>query len=87
MAKKRKTRQEKVISDLHRQLAVQATPQIATPIHPYSLRQVGQPVHASTSPKPETHAYVLSDLRKTLLLTAIAIASQFVLYVVLTRLH
>lgn len=96
MAKKRKTRQEKVIADLRRKLQV-AKPvetQVATSVvSTYSLPQTKSvPKVSSMNYEPtlpagrqgtQNYAYVLSDLKKTALLTAIAIAAQGVLYFLL----
>lgn len=104
MAKKRKTRQEKIIADLRRQLQTQEPlqPSAATTVaSTYSLPQakpIVQPSsHTLTSNlKPNTlvrqqadassaYTYVISDLKKTLLFTTIAIAAQIGLYIILTR--
>lgn len=98
MAKKRKTRQEKIISDLRRKLETQALYEnnsetkssATTPVAPtnlYSLPEL-KPSSVYTmnhEPRTQSYTYVLSDLRKTGILTIIAIASQLVLYLVLSR--
>ena len=108
MAKKRKTRQEKIIADLRRKLEAQTlyengarpkplatTP--ATPSTTYSLPDLKpSPKIYSVNKEPRTqnlarqgassaYSYVLSDLKKTAVLTTIAIAAQVVLYFGLMR--
>ena len=92
MAKKRKTRQEKMIADLRRQLATQ-TPETTSPrVHPnntYSLSfnkdALQKTPVAGSSTKTINYTYILSDLRKTALLSILAVAVQVVLYLVLVR--
>lgn len=87
MAKKRKTRQEKMLADLRRKLQVTKTPRSVVTTSPtYSL------LATQTTPKPAlfnyqlritNYAYVLSDLKKTAFLTTIALGAQIVLYFVM----
>ncbi len=103
MAKKRKTKQAKVIADLRRKLQAQVVPQ-AIPNEGYSLTTVkpiltlpiknpsasfdyaqDKSLRASYALKTINYSYVLSDLRKTVLLTIVALAAQAILYFVLVK--
>ena len=83
MAKKRKTRQEKIIADLRRQLNTQETQAkektVSTGL--YSLPQT-KSFQQVTNKKPiaNNYTYVISDLRKTVLFTIIALAAQIAIY-------
>ena len=93
MAKKRKTKQEKVIADLRRQLVqptASSSPEALRPSYTLSStafsHKHSSPVNQKLHNKPVTnYSYVASDLRKTALLTFLALAVQFVLYFVMTR--
>ena len=96
MPKKRKTKQEKVIADLRRKLVSQepataeSTPSFAPTYTFAQTKSIAQTssysVNSKTSNlKPTAYSYILSDLRKTVLLTTIAIAAQILLYFVLAR--
>lgn len=90
MAKSRKTKQEKIISELRNKLAtVAATPASSlTPNSLYSFTQTkatSKVLSKTSNLKPLTSSYVLSDLRKTFILSTIAILGQIVLYFVITR--
>ncbi len=87
MAKKRKTKQAKVIADLRRKLQIQVVPQV-TRDEGYSLTAI-KPVLTLPTKNYElrtiNYSYVLSDLRKTALLTIVAVAAQAILYFVLVK--
>lgn len=91
MAKKRKTKQAKVIADLRRKLQAQVVP-TATPNEGYSLTVINKPILTPPTGlaknyelRTTNYSYVLSDLRKTALLTIFAIAAQAILYFVLVK--
>ena len=86
MAKKRKTKQEKKIADLRRQLVSSGISSPAPLSSTYSLPAV-RTVSSQVSNKSEVkgYDYIVSDLRKTAILTAIAITVQIILHFVLTR--
>lgn len=89
MAKKHKTRQEKIIADLRRKLQVQQVPP-AKLNEGYSLTKSKPILTLPTTTKNYTlkttnYSYVLSDLKKTALLTIIALAAQAILYFVLVK--
>lgn len=87
MAKKRKTKQDKVIADLRRKLQAQVVLP-ASQDKGYSLTAV-KPILTLPTKSYElrtmNYSYVLSDLKKTGLLTMLAIAAQAILYFVLVK--
>ena len=96
MAKKRKTKQEKIIADLRRKIEMQSPPTTspAAISNTYSIPSVkiSSPVanlrpdfrpRGSQQASNSSYAYVISDLKKTVILTIIAIAAQIGLYFVL----
>lgn len=88
MAKKRKTKQEKRIADLRRQLSTQLAQAPSVQSNAYSLPTLRAKTLVSTSNVPHAksnYAYVLSDLKKTALLTVIALAVEIILHVTLIK--
>lgn len=91
MAKRRKTRQEKLIADLRRKLQSQASPvddvaSVHSSMYTLTQAKVEIPFPPTTyNLKPNTYTYVFSDLRKTAVLTTVAIIAQVILYFVLMR--
>lgn len=86
MAKPRKTRQEKIITELRRKLAVNQDLSIDRNAAPKSyeekVRISFSPVSQSTTVQAIrlNYSYVFSDLKKTGFLTLFALAFEFVLY-------
>ena len=85
---KKKTRQEKKISDLHRQLALShATPKEKTSSDATTRKQIytlpQQATFYKSTPQPHEYAYVTHDVLKTAFLTSIIVASQLILYFLL----
>lgn len=89
MAKKRKTKQAKVIADLRRKLQAQnegySLTAINKPILTLPTKNPSASLRASYELRTMNYSYVLSDLKKTGLLTTLAIAAQAILYFVLVK--
>ncbi|MDO8551253.1 MAG: hypothetical protein Q7S03_01040 [bacterium] len=96
MSKKRKTRQEKKISDLRRQLETTKTNDYTLPPQETSEAKIQPrtyqlPVIQSSAPQKTTQsqpnifpvAYIKRDLSKTLILALLAFSLELVLYFVL----
>lgn len=90
----KKTKKEKILAELHREkqkLAVQINQssnrmeyQISTPVEKKPLNVQNQSVTASTN---IDYSYVLRDLSRTLILTALAICAQLCVYYFLEIKH
>ena len=83
MRKHKKTRQEKIIADLHRKLQFQRTSSGA--LEQYSIVQPAlKPIVSSyTVPSVHTYTYLKSDLIKIFFLTCSILASQTILFFLL----
>jgi hypothetical protein len=76
MAKKKKTRQEKIKADLRHQLP-QAPVYVVS--QPTEKVQAGTPIYIESSTL-STHSYFARDLQKTIFLTLSVLAGQIVLF-------
>jgi hypothetical protein len=96
MAKKKKTRQQKIIADLRRQLLKEDLSSQKSQKVKFNTPQVNIPQEIpqkkefpiETAVKKENGAsynYLIHDLRKTAMLTASVIALQIILFLVLTN--
>lgn len=86
MAKKRKTREQKIkirLRKLEKQLQEKTEPQpLNVPVKPQKEKPVRSEVEANTKETAYSQApkYLLADLRKTLALTLLAISLELVVY-------
>lgn len=80
---KHRTKQQKIIADLHRKLSLQnatATPSVTlTDLPSVSVKKTHTRPYGPTM----TITHIATDLRKTLILTTLIIAFQFLLYFLL----
>ncbi|MBL7159839.1 hypothetical protein ISS85_05145, partial [Candidatus Microgenomates bacterium] len=78
----KKTKSQKIITDLKRKLATQQKEEVSLP----QARQVNKRPSISTKAKSETptilSSFIVKDLKKSLALTLLAISFEFVLYYV-----
>lgn len=84
MAKKRKTRKQKLSADIRRETTLESTP-----MHTYAPTFVATAPESQIVPRTVTHAistinyeYLKVDLRKTLVVTGAIILLQLVLFLV-----
>ena len=87
---KRKTRQQKIIADLRRQLSKTSEPVRTETIVEKKVSfepKVAQIEHARVSPQRLTYTnpYLAKDLRKTAILTACIVVSQLFLFILLRQ--
>lgn len=92
MGKKRKTRQEKIIAELRRELARQSREPSLESAHQLTRQgaKISEAKITLTEPKKEkkdglqpllfTNTFLKKDLAKTLLLTVLILSLEFVLY-------
>lgn len=82
MAKKKKTRQQKIIADLRRQVTL-SKPQESKP--ETKPKNFSNPALITYAPKIRavTYPYLKKDLQKTAILTSSVIALQMILYFLL----
>ena len=95
MAKKKKTRQQKIIADLRRQLLKKNLSSQKSQIAKFDRPQVDTPQEILTKKEPATepkskdsamnYNYLIHDLKKTALLTTSIVALQIILFLVLTN--
>lgn len=84
MAKQKKTRQEKIIADLRRQLT-QTKRKLPTSIISPSISLTAQPQYNMPIKTAFPHSYLLPDLTKTSLVTSIILIGEFVLFFLLKK--
>lgn len=85
MAKKKKTRQQKIIADLRRQINASQTksaPLVPLPIS-LDLPKIKPPEKQSSAGTFINKSYLVKDLQKTAILTASIVAVQLVLLLIL----
>ncbi len=91
MAKKKKTRQQKIIADLRRKISNEnlssqntVLAKVNTPQVKITKKEI--PIVLKTEKKDEqNYAYLKRDLRKTAILTGSVVAAQIILFLVLTN--
>jgi hypothetical protein len=87
MSKAKKTRQQKIISDLRKQLQTQPTSTTSHKPHQYSYSASTSSHRLETTKLSEvTSAHVAKDLSRTLLLTAALLFAELILFL-LVRNH
>ena len=90
MAKKRKTRSQKVLADTRHSLYhLETTAQVSYPNEQKEEKQTPSAFKLNLSPATQasnmSYSYVLPDLRKTAIVTAGILIIQLVLYLALNR--
>jgi len=69
-----------VISDIGVKIEKHQAPQPITPTTNYQIPAVKNPIGKATIQPNQSNVYIIKDLRKTFLLTTLAISFEFVIY-------
>ncbi len=85
MRKHKKTRQEKIIADLHRKIQYQRVPTVNSSEYTIAPSLIKQTTSSYREVALPTYAYLKRDLIKIFLLTSSILASQTILFFLLKQ--